>query len=70
MFRMILPKRSKDVRSAQQAWQPVSCYLGELLKREIGGGWPDHYFEQVIGSWQGEVLSQEFEGVFAQRLKQ
>jgi len=57
-------------RRAEQAGLPVSRYLGELVKREIGSGWPEHYFEQVVGGWQDEALTREFEGEYEQRLKQ
>jgi len=57
-------------RRAKDARLPVSRYLGELVKREIGTGWPENYFEQVIGGWQGEPLTRECEGKFEQRLKQ
>ena len=34
----------------------TSRYLAELIRREVGNGWPEGYFEQVVGSWQGEEL--------------
>ena len=33
----------------------VSEYLVKLLEREVGDGWPEGYFENVIGSWQGDL---------------
>jgi hypothetical protein len=33
----------------------VSRYLAELVQREAGGGWPEGYFEAVVGKWQGEA---------------
>jgi len=33
----------------------VSRYLAELVSRELGSQWPEGYFEEVIGSWQGDV---------------
>lgn len=32
----------------------VSRYLAELIKREVGEGWPEGYFERVCGKWEGE----------------
>ena len=34
----------------------TSKYLAELIRRSVGGGWPEGYFEQVIGAWQGGEL--------------
>jgi hypothetical protein len=32
----------------------VSRYLAEVVKREVGEGWPKGYFERVCGKWEGE----------------
>jgi hypothetical protein len=32
----------------------VSRFLAEVIKREVGEGWPDGYFERVCGKWKGE----------------
>ncbi len=32
----------------------ISRYLAEVVKREVGEGWPEGYFERVCGKWQGE----------------
>ncbi len=34
----------------------TSHYLAELIRRDVGSGWPDGYFERVVGGWQGEEL--------------
>jgi hypothetical protein len=34
----------------------TSRYLAELLQREVDNSWPEGYFEQVVGGWQGEEL--------------
>ena len=44
-------------RRAQAKGIPVSRYLGELIEREFVQGWPDGYFERVVGAWKGEPLS-------------
>ena len=41
---------------------PVSRYLAELVQREAGGGWPEGYFEAVVGRWQGEPPTRPHEG--------
>lgn len=33
----------------------VSDYLAKLIERDVGGGWPAGYFENVIGCWQGDL---------------
>ena len=40
-------------RRAKQARMPVSRYLVQLIRNQIGSGWPDDYFEEVYGRWQG-----------------
>ena len=32
----------------------VSRYLAEVIKREVGEGWPEGYFEKVCGKWEGK----------------
>lgn len=34
----------------------LSQYLAEIVQREIQIGWPQGYFEDVVGSWVGEPL--------------
>jgi len=41
---------------------PVSRYLAELVQREVGGGWPQGYFETVVGGWQGEPPNRPEQG--------
>jgi hypothetical protein len=41
---------------------PVSRYLAELVQREVNGGWPEGYFEAVVGKWQGELLVRPEQG--------
>lgn len=40
-------------RRARQANMPVSRYLVQLIRNELGSGWPDDYFDEVYGGWQG-----------------
>lgn len=46
-------------RRAKQARMPVSRYLVQLIRNEIGSGWPDDYFDEVCGGWQGVDPSRE-----------
>lgn len=34
----------------------LSKYLANLVRREVGRGWPQGFFESVAGGWQGEPL--------------
>ena len=52
---------------AQAAGLSTSRYLAELIRRDIGGGWPEGYFEQVVGGWQGGELTQPEQPVLEQR---
>lgn len=54
---------------ANQANLPLSRYLANLVKREAGrpDEWPEGYFEQVFGQWQGEPLERPEQGEFEQR---
>jgi len=47
----------------------VSRYLASLVRREIGGGWPESYFDEVIGGWKGEPLTRPPQGALEEREK-
>ena len=47
---------------AQSAGVSTSLYIANLVKRELAPGWPEGYFEQVIGGWQGEPLTRPEQG--------
>lgn len=49
---------------AQNAGLSVSRYLGDLIKRDVKSVWPEGYFEDVIGGWQGEVLERPAQGAY------
>jgi hypothetical protein len=46
---------------------PVSRYLAGLVGRELGQGWPDAYFDEVVGAWQGEPLVRPDQGDYETR---
>ncbi|MCI0437515.1 MAG: hypothetical protein L0177_00090 [Chloroflexi bacterium] len=45
----------------------ISRYLAGLVRRDIGAGWPEDFFEKVVGSWQGEPLERPPQGEFERR---
>ena len=40
----------------------VSRYLARIVVREVGASWPDGYFDEVVGAWQGEPLVRPRQG--------
>jgi hypothetical protein len=40
----------------------VSGYLAELVTREVASGWPDSYFDEVVGGWEGRPLRRPPQG--------
>lgn len=54
-------------RLAEAEGISVSKFLARLLARELGPGWPDGYFEEVVGSWTGDPLERPSQGEFEER---
>lgn len=54
---------------AREAGVPLSRYLAELVRRQAGraGEWPEGYFEQVFGRWEGEPLRRAPQGDYEER---
>lgn len=54
---------------ARRAGVPLSRYLAELVRQSAGsaGQWPERYFEQVFGGWEGEPLRREPQGDYENR---
>jgi hypothetical protein len=50
------PVAAKVKERAEAEGMSTSKYLAELIRRSVGGGWPEHYFDQVVGGWQGGEL--------------
>jgi hypothetical protein len=51
---------------AEQAHLSVSKYLAQLVKQEVGGEWPEGYFEN-LGQWEGEPLTRPKQQDYEQR---
>ena len=52
----------KAHRLAKEQGVSVSRYLARLLERELAPGWPDGYFDDVVGSWEGDELERPSQG--------
>ncbi len=61
------PVATKVRQRAKAAGLSASRYLAELVQREIGTGWPQGFFEEVVGGWQGEPLERPLQGEFETR---
>jgi hypothetical protein len=63
-------KFAAEIRKrAEQAHLPVSRFLVDIISREIGTEWPENYFSDIGGGWQGEALNREPEGTLENRLE-
>ena len=54
-------------RRAEARGIPVSRYLAELIERELAQGWPEGYFDRVVGKWKGEPLARPPQDEYEQR---
>ena len=55
-------------QEAHAAKKSVSSYLAELVKREMAPNWPEGFFDEVVGGWQGEGLQRPPQGEYEQRI--
>lgn len=56
-------------RRAREAGMPLSRYLASLVRDRAREPeqWPDGYFEEVFGRWDGEPLRRERQGEYERR---
>jgi hypothetical protein len=54
-------------QEAEAANMSVSRYLASLVKREVISGWPDDFFDKVVGGWQGVPLERLPQGEYEHR---
>lgn len=54
-------------QEAQAAQMSVSRYLAELVKREMAPNWPEGFFDDVVGGWQGKPLQRPSQGDYERR---
>jgi hypothetical protein len=44
-------------KNAQEKKLSLSKYIAGLVEKDLNqNGWPEGFFEQVVGSWQGEII--------------
>ena len=53
---------------AAQAKLPVSRYVADLVKRDVGQGWPKDYFERISGAAEDATIRHEPSGLPEERL--
>jgi hypothetical protein len=54
-------------RRADRRGISTSRYLAEMVRREVADEWPDGFFDEVIGGWQGAPLRRAEQLPFEQR---
>lgn len=45
----------------------LSRYIAELVRGKLEAGWPEGFFEEVVGCWKGEPLARAPQGALEQR---
>jgi len=50
-----VPKETAEriKRHARARRMSVSRYVAGVIKESLGEGWPEDYFEEVVGGWKG-----------------
>jgi hypothetical protein len=58
-----------DEREFRAERMPISAsrFVAELVTQQLGAGWPPRFFEDVVGSWEGEPLVRAEQGVIEER---
>jgi hypothetical protein len=46
-------------RRAEANGLSTSKYLASLVEREVREGWPDRWFERVVGKWAGPLVREQ-----------
>lgn len=54
-------------RAADTADLSISRYVAQLVRRKIENEWPENFFEEVLGGWQGEPLARAPQGTSEER---
>ena len=54
-------------RQARARRLTVSRFLAELVKQRVATSWPEGYFDDVAGGWQGKKLTRARHGQLESR---
>ena len=54
-------------RAADTADLSISRYVAQLVRHQIENEWPENFFEEVLGGWQGEPLVRAPQGMSEER---
>jgi len=54
---------------ARSRRKTVSSYLAEIVRREVASGWPEGFFDDVVGGWAGKPLRRPGQGRFESRAR-
>ena len=46
---------------------PVSRYLADLIRHDVDLGWPEAFFDRVVGGWHGRRLRRPPQGSLEER---
>jgi hypothetical protein len=58
---------SEIARRAEARGLSVSRFLAEVVRQEIATGWPEGFFEEVLGGWRGEPLERPQQLAYEER---
>ncbi len=62
------PVAQKIKERALEYGVSTSKYLAELVQRDLDiADWPDGFFDEVVGGWQGEALQRPAQGDYEER---
>ena len=50
--------------NAKKKGLSVSRYLAEIVRKELEDGWPEGFFEEVVGGWKGDSVTRPPQGEF------
>ena len=54
-------------RRAESLGVSVEEYLADVVKRELALGWPEGFFERIVGGWVGEDFERPPQGEYEVR---
>jgi metal-responsive CopG/Arc/MetJ family transcriptional regulator len=54
-------------RRAEGHGVSLSRFVADLVQREVRRGWPERFFEEVVGGWKGEPLERPAQGLLEER---